>query len=77
MYYPYFRGKQFELVLLRERAEFIASNSINPIIELVKDNPSSVQRVLGNLVEFGAKVTVVINPLYGELKGEQAKILGL
>jgi len=75
MYYPYFRGKQFELVLLRERAEFIAANQINPIIELVKDNPSSVQRILSKLVEYGAKFTVVINPLYGELKGEQTKIM--
>jgi hypothetical protein len=45
MYYPYFRGKQFELVLLREMANFIAANPINPIIELVKDNESSIQRV--------------------------------
>jgi len=75
MYYPYFRGKQFELVLLRERAMFIASNPINPIIEFVKDNSSSVQRVLSKLVEYNAKFTIVINPLYGELKGEQAKIL--
>lgn len=76
MYYPYFRGKQFELVLLREMADFIASNSINPIIEFVKDNFSSVQRVLGNLVDSGAKFTVIINPLCGDLVGEQDKILG-
>lgn len=76
MYYPYFRGKQFELVLLREMADFIASNSINPIIEFVKDNFSSVQRVLGNLVDSEAKFTVIINPLCGELVGEQDKILG-
>jgi hypothetical protein len=67
MYYPYFRGKQFELVLLREKAELIASNPINPIIEFVKDNPSSVQRVLEALVKNGALFTVIINPLCGEL----------
>jgi len=76
MYYPYFRGKQFELVLLRERAHFIASNPINPIIEFVRDNSSSVHRVLGNLVDSDAKFTVIINPLVGELVGEQNKILG-
>lgn len=26
MYFPYFRGKQFELILLREQAEFLAAN---------------------------------------------------
>lgn len=75
MYYPYFRGKQFELVLLRERADFIASNPINPIIEFVRDNASSVQRVLRNLVESEAKFTVIINPLFGKLVGEQDKVL--
>jgi len=76
MYYPYFRGKQFELVLLREMAHLIASNPINPIIEFVRDNFSSVQRVLGNLVDAEAKFTVIINPLFGELVGEQDRILG-
>ena len=76
MYYPYFRGKQFELVLLRERAGFIASNPINPIIEFVKDNTNSVNRVLETLVAYRANFTVVINPLWGELVGEQDKILG-
>lgn len=75
MYYPYFRGKQFELVLLRERAHLIASNPINPIIEFVRDNFNSVQRVLGNLVDAEAKFTVIINPLCGDLVGEQDTIL--
>jgi hypothetical protein len=74
MYYPYFRGKQFELVLLREKAELIASNDINPIIEFVKNNASSAQRVLENLVAREANFTVIVNPLCGELVGEQAKI---
>jgi len=75
VYYPYFRGKQFELVLLREMSEFIASQPINPVIELVKDNPSSIQRVLGSLINQEANFTIVINPLYGELIGKQTKIL--
>ncbi len=76
MYYPYFRGKQFELVLLREKAKFIASSPINPIIELVKDDSASVRRVLEALVDFEAKFTVIINPVFGELKDQQGKILG-
>lgn len=75
MYYPYFRGKQFELVLLRERADFISSNPINPIIEFVRDNSSSAHRVLGNLVECEAEFTVIINPLVGDLVGRQDTVL--
>ena len=29
MYYPYFRGKQFELILLRDNAEFLKENKID------------------------------------------------
>ena len=76
MYYPYFRGKLFELVLLRETAELVASNPINPIIEFVKNNAPSVKRVLDNLVAQEANFTVIINPIYGELEGEQERILG-
>ena len=36
MYYPYLRGKQFELILIRDNAEFLAKNDIHPIIEPVK-----------------------------------------
>lgn len=38
MYYPYFRGKQYELIAIRERAGLIAENDFVPIIEPVKDN---------------------------------------
>lgn len=75
MYYPYFRGKQFELVLLRERSRFIASNPINPIIEFVKDNYASMRRVLEALVDAQARFTVIINPLVGELHSQPDRIL--
>ncbi|MEK6776897.1 MAG: sce7725 family protein [bacterium] len=44
MYYPYFRGKQFELILLRDNAEFLAKNNIHPIIEPVKRDFSALTR---------------------------------
>ena len=75
MYYPYFRGKQFELVLLREQASLIAESKINPIIEFVKDNAASMRRVLTALVENRASFTIIINPIWGELAGQQEQIL--
>ena len=37
MYYPFVRGKQFELVMLREMAPRIAKWRFVPIIEPVKN----------------------------------------
>ena len=38
MYFPYLRGKQFELIAIRELAEMLAaSGKIIPIIEPVKE----------------------------------------
>jgi hypothetical protein len=49
MYYPYLRGKQYELLLLRENAKFIKENNIHPIIEPVKDNFAAIKRALNEL----------------------------
>jgi len=51
MYYPYFRGKQFELIMLRDNAEFLAKNNIHPIIEPVKDDFTALTRSIKALNE--------------------------
>lgn len=66
-YYPYFRGKQFELILLREEAEFIGRHGIRPIVEPVKRGLSSLARALQPLL--GNRTTspiVIVNPAVGE-----------
>jgi len=35
MYYPYFRGKQYDLITIRENAERMSRANIFPIIEPV------------------------------------------
>jgi len=45
MYYPYLRGKQFELLLLRENADLLAKNNIHPIIEPVKSDFKALSSV--------------------------------
>ena len=77
MYYPYFRGKQFELVLLREQAAFLASNNIHPILEPVKDNLSSLRKVLEEFAKNEVEFTLIVNPLVGELKTSTQNILDL
>ena len=67
MYYPYFRGKQFELILLRDNAEFLAKNNICPIIEPVKTNVAPLERAIAKLKEFNVNFTLIINPKVGDL----------
>lgn len=65
MYYPYFRGKQFELIAIRESAKLIADSGFVPIIEPVRESLSSLDKTLGSLAEAGAEAIVVVNPRHG------------
>lgn len=66
MYFPYLRGRQFELIALRElvEAERISSNVI-PIIEPVKPS-STLLKTLKCFAENDRKIAVVFNPAVGD-----------
>lgn len=66
MYYPYFRGKQFELILLRDNAEFLAESDIHPIIEPVKKDFSALKRSMKAMNENSTDCTLIINPEAGK-----------
>jgi hypothetical protein len=66
MYYPYLRGKQNELILLRDNAELIASAKMVPIIEPVKKNAASLNKAIESLKSKNCEFIVIINPRYGE-----------
>ncbi|MBU0711907.1 sce7725 family protein [bacterium] len=66
MYCPYFRGKQFELIVLRDNAEFLSNNGIHPIIEPVKSDFAALVRAMNPLNQFNVACTVIINPQAGE-----------
>lgn len=66
LYHPYFRGKQFELLAIRETSEIIAHAGFVPIIEPVKASLTSLERALQSLIEHGAQAIVIINPGYGD-----------
>lgn len=66
MYYPFFRGKQFELILLRDNAEFLAKNNICPIIEPVKSDFSALKRAMKVMNEKGTNCTLIVNPQAGQ-----------
>lgn len=69
MYYPYLRGRQFELIALREYAlQRGDNNNIIPIIEPVKKTFNSMKLALPKLIEGNVKFALILNPQVGEIK---------
>lgn len=66
MYYPYFRGKQYELVTIRESASLLASEGFVPIIEPVREQTSGLRKALESLAEQNAASIVITNPQIGD-----------
>lgn len=75
MYYPYFRGKQNELILLKEQAKLISESKIIPIIEPVKKNLSPLNRAIEQLDKFDTEYILIVNPIYGDLKENSSSII--
>ncbi|WBY15947.1 sce7725 family protein [Erythrobacteraceae bacterium WH01K] len=77
MYYPYFRGKQFDLIAIRDTAEVMASSDFVPIIEPVRDNLRGLHRALEAVCEAGGEAIVVVNPYHGDLSEDGEPISSL
>lgn len=78
MYYPYLRGRQFELIALREFAEIRGQNNkVVPIIEPVKKTFNSMKIALPMLIEAKVKFALVLNPQVGEIDDMGLIIEGL
>jgi|AntAceMinimDraft_9_1070365.scaffolds.fasta_scaffold13590_3 hypothetical protein len=75
MYYPYFRGKQFELILLRDNAKFLAENNIHPIIEPVKNDFKALIRAFKILNQENVNCTLIVNPQAGTEPVKEPHIL--
>ena len=75
MYYPYLRGKQFELILLRENAMLLAENDIHPIIEPVKSDFKALRRIMDILNEKKVDCTFIVNPKVGQTPIKMSRIL--
>lgn len=71
MYFPIFRGKQYELVALKEFAEAnLSSKWICPIIEPVRVLPDALVRAAGVLSTNNIGYCVVLNPEKGDFSLE-------
>ena len=78
MYFPYFRGKQFELIALRELLPKIKNNGkIIPVVEPVKSKTNSLVSLVNLYEQEDTKLILLVNPLVGELKNDAGSILDL
>lgn len=66
MYYPYFRGKQFELITIREMAPLLAKKNFVPIIEPVRESLGGLERTLKAINDAEGKAIVIVNPYHGD-----------
>jgi hypothetical protein len=66
MYYPYFRGKQFELITIRETAPLLAKAGFVPIIQPVREALGGLEKTLKTVCDAGGKAIVIVNPYHGD-----------
>lgn len=65
MYFPIFRGRQFELLALRECvSKKILSDQIIPIIEPVKVSSTYI-KTIDSFIEAGKSIAIICNPQVG------------
>lgn len=70
MYFPYLRGRQYELLALRELVENDRlGDKIIPIIEPVKLS-STLMKTISTYHKAGKSIVVIVNPKVGTLKSE-------
>lgn len=66
MYHPYMRGKQYELLSLRESVDTIATSKFSPIIEPVRESMEGLERCLKTLEEKKVQCQLITNPQNGD-----------
>ncbi|MFT6843616.1 MAG: hypothetical protein ACJASR_002400 [Psychroserpens sp.] len=71
MYYPFLRGRQFELIALRElAAEGVTQNVIIPIIEPVKESINNLNLAFNIFEAVDQSIFLIVNPSVGEFPGD-------
>lgn len=65
MYYPYFRGKQYDLITIRDCAQIMAKMGFIPILEPVKEALSGLVRSVEAVSAAGGSMILIVNPING------------
>jgi hypothetical protein len=66
MYYPYFRGKTYELITVRESVSLLKASNFVPIIEPVKQSLGALSKTISTLIDEDARAIVIVNPFHGD-----------
>lgn len=69
MYFPILKGKQNELIALRELSTIVDPQFFRPVIEPVRENISPLKRTIKDLAGNGITPLIVINPTLGDYRG--------
>ncbi|PVZ86692.1 ATP-binding protein [Serratia sp. S1B] len=77
MYYPYFRGKQFELITIREMAQLFAEKNFVPVIEPVREALGGLKKALSAVHDVGGCAIVIVNPYHGDHHDDGTNITDL
>lgn len=77
MYHPYFRGKQFELITIREMAALLAEKNFVPVIEPVREALGGLKKTLSAVCAAGGRAIVIVNPYHGDHQQDGTSITGL
>lgn len=71
-YFPYLRGKQFELIALRDMCSFYKRQDIiSPIIEPVKQVNSTLVKTIDCLIQNNVNFNIILNPKCGEISSDK------
>ena len=76
-YHPYFRGKQYELITVRETAPLLRTCGFVPIIEPVKETLNGLERTLTEICKAGGQAIVLVNPHHGDHSSDGVSISAL
>ena len=67
MYFPYFRGRQYELLALRELVQNrLLGKSVMPVVEPIKITPT-LNTTMAAYVEAEMHISLILNPAVGDL----------
>lgn len=71
MYFPYLRGKQYELLAVKEMTDLLGKQrKVTPVVEPVREpKGSGLDRCLQALTQAGLGFVLVVNPTVGKLRG--------
>ena len=75
MYFPYLRGKQFELIAIRELSDYCSANLLRPIIEPVRRNLTPLIKTIKHLNERDITPVIIANPEVGEFSGGNTDVI--